>query len=477
MTSNHPAGLTPQECLRLLVEHRRSWLLPTAVCAVLATVFSLWMPRFWQASQAMIVRREASATSAADPGKFPDLWVMRTFQETILELSKSPQVVAATIRNVTSSEPTAEEVEKFRKRLSMTPPGGAEFGKTEVFYFGIQDTDKSRAIGLVAELGKQIDLRLRELREERLQGLITELEQQVALANTTHEAESQRLAMFEANVGSDLGELRMLNASSSGQSDLRQQAVALSTAGREAEIALRTAEQLLFSLQTADKDAERLIAMPNSLLISQPTLRRLKDGLVDAQLRAARLGGTRTANHPQVRAAVDAIAQIRSDLHDELRVAISGVELEIQLDRNRADNLERQHTALQLRLSRLAELRAGYSDRLSAAKNSRLVLDQARKQLGEIRASQVAARSASLVTTLDRPETGSSPVGPGRVIVVLASTFGGLFLGVGWVFLTTTSGGVPRASEEQQVYPVQPVSVAERIAKIVTARDAHLSRS
>ena len=351
---------------------------------------------------------------------------------------------------------------------------------------------------LVAELGQQVDGRLRRLRKEQSQSLSSELHQQVEIAQAALEVETEQLVKFESQVGADLGELRMLNASFSGQSDLRQEAVHLNNERRSAKMKVRQAEQLLVILQAARREPEQLIAMPNSLIESQPTLRRLKDGLVDAQLRAARLGGTRTADHPQVQAANESVATIRLDLHDELEVAIRGVQVELQLGNDRVVHLEQQHQGVQQRLGRLAELRAGYANRMSAVENSRKVLDRAQKQLGEVSATLVAAHSASLVTPIDQPETGPNPGGPGRASVVLLGTFGGFALGMGWLFLTVTPTPVLLESLEAEtavepeiekvkpvnakppvvVLPLQrnipsslPPAVAAKIAEIVAARE------
>ena len=83
------AGLTPSECVRLVRENRRRWLAPTLVCAVLAGGYAMVMSRYWEASQALVVRKQATVSSTNSPGKFADLYEMRTFQETILELAKS----------------------------------------------------------------------------------------------------------------------------------------------------------------------------------------------------------------------------------------------------------------------------------------------------------------------------------------------------------------------------------------------------
>lgn len=486
-TTGNLAGLTPSECLRLLIDNQSKWLLPTIVCSVLALGYALVMSRYWEATQGLVVRREISTATGNEPGKFADLYEMRTFQETILELAKSQQVITLTLQAVEQAEtgqpakvPSASKIESFRKRLSLLPPGGAEFGKTEVCYLQVKDKNRDRAIRLVAELGQQIDTRLRRLRKEQSNSLSDELKLQVDRAQAALQIETARLAKFETEVGADLGELRMLNASFSGQSDLRQQAINLNNERRNTEMQLRKSEQLLTVLRDARQEPEQLIAMPNSLLESQPTLRRLKDGLVDAQLRAARLEGTRTADHPQVQAANDSVEHIRNDLHGELEVAIRGVQVELQLANNTMAKLEQQHQGVQQRLGRLAGLRADYANRTSAVENSRKVLDQAQKQLGEVSATQVAAHSASLVTPIDQPETGPYPAGPGRASIVLLGTFGGFAVGMGWLFLTVVptpvQNPVPTPLQDSATTPVreenQVSAVVEPFVEPIAAEPA-----
>ena len=464
MNSSNSAGLTPRDCIKLLAEHRHRWIKATLVCAVLATAYSLVMSRYWEATQALVVRQEVTASESGPIGRFADLYQMRTFQETILELAKSRQVIAATIQEVDTLEagepvdpPSDKAIEKFRKRLSMLPPGGAEFGKTEVFYLGVKDTDRDRAIQLVDTLSRKLDIRLRQLRDEQAQSLIDELDQQVQLASEAQAQVTTALLEFESTVGRDLGELRMLHSANSGQSDLRQRAVQLEQESRLEAAKMSEAEQLLTVLNSALHEPDHLVALPNSLLNSQPTLTRLKNGLFESQLRLARLGGTSTEDHPKVIAAKEAVQQIRRDLHTELKVAVQGVEVELELSRQRHTNSKNQLDTLNDRLGKLAGLRAEYSNRVAAVENSRKVLDQARQQLTEARAQQASASATSLVTAIDRPDAGSSPAGMRRASVVLLGALGGLVIGLGWTFLAVEFSA-PESTEPSATAstPTQP---------------------
>lgn len=442
MSSSPAASLTPHRFVGLLLAQRRMWLIPTVACAAIAAAYSLVAPRYWEASQALVVRQETAGSASPRPGKFADLYEMRTLQETILELAKSQQVVVGTLHEVdkrrSGSEPaapTAAQIEQFRKRLKMVPPDGSEFGKTEVFYFCVRDSNRDRAIGLVGELCRQLDVALRDLRAKRADSLIGELEKQVDINAEQLAQETKRLVEFESQVGPDLGELRMLHSASSGQSDMRQEVVAVETDARKFKTELREVEKLLELLNAAERDPQALIATPNSLLTSQPALRRLKDGLVDAQLATAKLAGAMSADHPLVRAAVESEVQIRNDLHRELVTAIKGAEVDLSLGRQRLAAAQQRLDNLQTRLGRLAHERGEYSNRVAAVDNSRVSLDRARADLSTAKAALAAAHSGSLVTRLDEPETGPYPVGVSRKVITAAGAAAGLILGVGLVFL------------------------------------------
>ncbi|HEY2148275.1 MAG TPA: hypothetical protein VGH32_10085, partial [Pirellulales bacterium] len=63
-------------------------------------------------------------------------------------------------------------------------------------------------------------------------------------------------------------------------------------------------------------------------------------------------------------------------------------------------------------------------------------LKSAETQLAEARASQASAHTASLITRIDAPDTGASPIGPSRSAIIAGGAFGGLLFGLAFVFLT-----------------------------------------
>jgi uncharacterized protein involved in exopolysaccharide biosynthesis len=440
--SNSDAALHPADLVRLLRTHVRWWVVPAVVCATVAGAYSLVAPREWKATQALIVRPEAASVSEERLGKFADLSEMKTLQETILELAKSQSVVKATLAEVgppsgsrSDQWPTEIAVQGFRDDIDMRPPGGAEFGKTEVFYLSVRSSNRDRAGVLVAALCKQLEQRMQLLRDQSAQGMIAELQRTVAMADADLGTQIGRLSAFEAKVGADLGELRSLNAETGGQGQVPQELQAIETERRANESRLQENERLLKLLVAAKSDPRQLLATPNSLLVSQPAVSQLKNALVGAQLHTASLLSSRNEAHPYVVAAREAEAQVREQLNSEIAVAIRGLEVEIELSADREKSLAAKYGGARERMSHLAEGRAEYANLVASVQNHTRLVEAARKNLADARARRAGAHSGSVISRIDGVEAGVWPSGPTRKTVTAAGGVGGLLLGFGCVFL------------------------------------------
>ena len=244
------------------------------------------------------------------------------------------------------------------------------------------------------------------------------------------------MTALEKQVGSDLPELRSLLDANSSDTSLRRTVSEIENELRQFRGAEKANRQLLALLKEAQADPTRLMAAPNRLLDSQPALRRLKEGLVDAQLRTAALQGRMSAEHPAVISAKEAEAQVAARLHAELSTAIRGLESELTFDANRLEMLENQRNNAAARLTRLAGLRANYTNLLSETTNRAKLLDRAEQNLANARSDGASAKAASLITRVDAPDTGTSPVSPSGSIIVLGGLLGGLLTGFGIVLLT-----------------------------------------
>ena len=143
---------------------------------------------------------------------------------------------------------------------------------------------------------------------------------------------------------------------SSGDSALRRSAEDIRAQLRKNATTEKTNLALFDVLAAAQRNPGRFMATPNRLLEAHPSLKRLKDGLVDAQLRTSTLMGRMSAEHPLVQAAKESEIEIGRNLHDELAIARQGVEAELRMLADRRVLLESQLATTNRRLTNLASV-------------------------------------------------------------------------------------------------------------------------
>ncbi|MCO6047291.1 Wzz/FepE/Etk N-terminal domain-containing protein [Aeoliella sp. ICT_H6.2] len=447
-------SLSPRDLFQMVIRHRWLWITPMIATAVLAGCYSLVMPRKWKATQGLLIRPEAASLGGGRLGKFSDLSEMKTVQETLLELARSKTVVTETLQKVgpakswraKSQWPTPQDVADFRDAMVMTPPGGAEFGKTEVFYLGVLDKSPERAAALTTSLAEALEVRTKEIRQKQADSMIAELDQGVDQAETELDKDIAKLTKFETSVGADLVDLRNLTNPIGGASESSQNNVAILAEIRANEAERARSEKLLAVLREAQGDPAKFVATPASLLTSQPAVDRLKQGLIEAQLKTARLLGKLAPEHPYVLAAKEAETQVRERLHSELGTAISGLEIELELGQQRAETLQARLAKNHESQKNLARHRAAYAKLVAAVDNQTQLVDAARNRLADAEVHLAGAQSASVLSRIDDVESGLKPVGPGRATIVAAGGLFGMLLGFGLVFVKY---GPQRQTDEQ----------------------------
>jgi uncharacterized protein involved in exopolysaccharide biosynthesis len=477
-------SLTPAELVQLFRRRRKWWLLPALFGAVIAALLTLVLPRQWKSTQALIVRPEVAGQPEQRLGKFADLSEMKTLQETVLELARSQGVLESALAKVGPPDdhtaehwPTSQDIVDLREQLRITPPGGAEFGQTEVFYLSVRDSDRARSAQLAAAVCDELLDRVKQLRNDRAQSMTTELAKGLDRAHAELQTAVEKLTEYETSIGPDLAELRYLISPIGGQSELSQQALGIEEELRTNAAEQRQSEKLRQVLLAAQKDPKQLITTPSALLTSQPSLERLKAGLIDSQLTTASLLGSRSAAHPLVAAAKDTQSQIQTALHHELPLAIAGVETEIDIQKQRETTLKDQLVSVKQRVAKLAESRASYAALAASVENQTRLVDTARKQLADAQAQQAGASSVSLVALIDGVETDINPVGLSRATITAAGGISGLFFGLGLLFMLhgpqpeSPARMAMRTENKTRKRPTQPfgwqkpVSIAEAIRR------------
>lgn len=435
-----------QKIRETLEKNRFLWIAPFAVFTTLGVLHALTKSNEWSASQALIVRDEAISEigfgGGGPLGRFDSNDSLKRSLETILQIAKNRLVAGTALERVGPVKerkkpfPTEREIESFIKTISVSAPKGTEFGTTEVLYLTVDAKHPQRATRLASAVCDELELRLQELRNDHAQSVIVELTEKEKLAKSELQMATDELSALERELGEDLGEMRTLAESgASGSGNLRTQVNQIRGEIRQAETTLETRTELLALLTRIGDDIDAILATPNQILETQPALGRLKDGLVDAQLRTARLLGGLTEEHPRVRAAILNETNVRNQLLAEAKNAIAATQAEIAVSKRLVESGRGKLNVVQKRLDRLASLRAGYVNLNAKVSQRREQLRVARADLAEANGRKQAASASSLITRLDTPTVGSRPNGPSRKVIVAGSSLGGLLLGLTLVYL------------------------------------------
>jgi polysaccharide biosynthesis transport protein len=478
MNLAQPTTSSPRQLLNLLRVHLTRWLVPAVAVTAVAVAYAILHTPTWEAAQALMVRNDASNPERS-PGKFSIPDEMKTVQETLLEVARSRSVLRAALLEVgppadyrgPAAWPTDRDVIEVRNNIKLAPPKGAEFGKTEIFYLNVRAETRQRSLALNEAIAKQLQGHFQELRDAKAQSMVDELTKSVSLAKTDLDRATAAIQTTENRVGTDLAELRSMQDAISGDSALRRSVEEIRTQLRDNSLTETTHRELLSVLTAAEDDPGRLVAAPNRLLESYPAIRRLKDGLIDAQLRTSALLGTMKADNPKVLAAKEAEEEIGHNLHSELAIARRGVEVELRVLANRRKLIESQLGNANERLGRVANLRAAYANQAADVKSRTVLLERAEQNLAEARAACASAKAASLISRIDSPDAGIYPVGPSRATISIFGVLAGLVAGFGVVFLTVPSPRSPVADDSHA--PV--VASGDNGSAKLSCPDTHLS--
>lgn len=396
----------------------------------------------WAARQPLVLRDEANG--AVDRlGRFSSQTELKAAQETILELAQNPEVVAAALRRLgppgggeEPSYPSAKQVDLIAKEhVNVVAPQGREFGNTEVVYLSVEAESQERAEKFCRVLLDSLTAHLRQVRRIRADSVIVELTHARDLARQKLDSALARMKEIEIQVGSDLGELRNLNDTVSGAGANRHRMQEIDRELQTAELEMRRLESMHQLLLAGSQNAQTLMISGDELLSSQPSLQRLKDGLIDAQIEASRLASVYTKEHPRRRAAITTQNEIEQRMLDEAHNALRAMQPTLQLSRERVRFLREQRQELSDKLTRLAEVRTGYSKLDSKIRARSASLANAENALSRAQASRSAALSTNLLSELGPPQVGDTPEGISGPMTTFGSTIAGLVFGLGTVFL------------------------------------------
>jgi hypothetical protein len=404
--------------------------------------YAIFSSDFWAARQPLVVR-DSTAGAIDRLGRFGSSTELKAAQETILDIAQNPEVVAAALRQIgppgggiDESWPSTSVVDEVASScVNIRAPKGSEFGDTEVIYLEVKAKSAERVALFCDAMLRQVTEHHRTIRRIRADSIIVELEQARDLARRALDDVARRIQIVEVELGSDLGELRNMSDTVSSDGTTRRTLEETDRELQAAELELERHLSLYELLVAGSKNPNAILVSGGDLLSTQPSLQRLKDGLIDAQLATSRLSGNYTTSHPKHRASVEAEKEIRNRIQEESLDVIQAMQPTLALDRERVTRLKAKQNELSTRLTKLADVRTSYSKLDAELRLRTTMLGQAETALAEAQASRSAALKTHLIAELGPPQVNDSPTGPSGMLVTLGASMSGLIFGLGIVFL------------------------------------------
>jgi hypothetical protein len=414
----------------------------TLLFAGLGVAICFFRTDTWEVSQPLLIRDEATG-AAQRMGRFSSQTELIAAQETILEMARNREVVEQALRVIGPPDdhreatwPTAKIVDDVAtSNINVRAPKSSEFGKTEVVYLVTKADSPDRATELCSALYKSLADHLRTVRRVRADSIIAELVSARDLAKQHLDDATRELQKLEMSVGTDLGELRGLSESVTSEVSSSRVLSEVQRDLRQAELDLQKQETLQLLLSRCIDNPEHLLVSDGELLSSQPTLQRLKAGLIDAQLATSQLSGRVRPEHPQMLSATLTLQTIRGELAKEIASVHAAMETSLSLSRDRVTSLVAKQTSIQEKLASLAAIRVDYSRLVAEVKHRTELLSNAQAALADAEALRSASLSTNLLSELGPPRASEKPVGPGRSTITAGAAAAGLLFGFGSVFL------------------------------------------
>ncbi len=403
----------------------------------------------WLSSQALLVRDEAN-TASLRVGRFDSDQQMKAAQETILEVARHEQVVAAAMKAVgpepswfpwkENNWPSVGAVKSTANSLiAIRAPKGAEFGATEVIYLDVKQSTPERALAFNRTLTDALQTRLQEVRRNRAESLRTELVHARDLAREYLKQTTEQVQKIERSAGLELSDLRGMTDMIAGGGTSRIHLDQLKSEIRTAETKLQEQLDDLSLLEEAIGDPAAFVVAPSSVIMSQPGLKRLREGYAEASLNSSQLSGKFTEFHPLLEAARRTQDSIQIRLVTELEASRTNLQQEIDGSKQKLSRLHGLQQETELKLNNIAEHRAEYANLVAEIKSRTTILETAERELAEIEATGNASTSTSLISKLEEPTVSERPVGPGRTTIAGGCALAGLLLGFALVFILSPS--------------------------------------
>jgi uncharacterized protein involved in exopolysaccharide biosynthesis len=433
--------------IKSLVQYRKLWLSSIIVGLVIATVYAFLLTgRSWTARQSMIIRDNLLGQTFK-PGQFLSEEAMKSAQETVLETSRRPEVIAATLEKLgpdrtslfglggsSNNWPSQQDIEDYRGAVSFQAANGAEFGKSEVIVLAAKSSSPERSIKFLTILLDEVDRKLGDIRGDQFRSMENEIAATLDSAKKAMSDLAVELEEMEGWFGSDLPLVRSINGVQGGATGYDNKINQILADKRRANQQLASLVSMRDSLRIARNNPDAEIPTTAELLAAQPTIAAMMASLAKVKENLA-LKGDLKSKHPDIKAGHNTIESMKQQIRAAIGPTINGLEDQIAMKQDEVGSLDERLEQYSVRLKELSSRRVQYMTLEQEVSKRREDYSEAMARLSEVRSRSESSHAVQLLTRMGDPWVGTRADGLGKRTLALLGGIGGLVVGLGLVMI------------------------------------------
>lgn len=333
-----------------------------------------------------------------------------------------------------SEEEVRKAMDKIRKNLSVTPPRGANFKESSVFYISYIDTDPRKSAEIANAICNAYLEGYNEITKENSAFSYSFFKEQTErLYQEMIEAE-KKLRDYEKENSEDLVGLLNLDAARGTNLEVGPSALLTQFTGRYYEL-----QEKLSGLRVTIEALENEYnnnsnpAIPKDMQVVGHAITTFKNKVAQLEIQVNELRSQFTEQFPALKQTEREIKLNINSLREELARSIRAQKITAEGISAQIVELERVIEALKDRIKRTASKRATYEQLRQQYQLAKDTYVKARDQLEQARIASSLNQAYQALTYVDAPNVPLEPFKPNRPVVTALGFFAGLLFATAFV--------------------------------------------
>ncbi len=350
------------------------------------------------------------------------------------ELIMSNRVLARVVQELNPENQqsvSSKQVDKLRKHLDVTPPGGETFESSNVFNLEYKDNSPVRAAQVAAAIAQSYLDAYQEIARSKTDYSYSFFLEQTQKLNKDMLDKEKNLSEFESSQGLALIEILNLESGNANHQEVGPNALLSQFLRQYHEL-----QTELTGLRVTIDNLEREINK-KGIPVVPPEMETAGHAISVFKTKVSQLQLQLNEMKPQFKQNFEPLKQVEAELNlsvdslkKELERSVNAQKISAQSIEARIQQLEKIIRDLKLQIQETARVKTTYENLKQEYNIAQNAYTQACTQLEQARLAQSLNQGKQFLTLIDKPEVPSKPYKPNRLLLIIGGLFSGIFLAI-----------------------------------------------